>query len=63
MSPWLITSFSLAAGQRLIAMVLRLRQHRVGALMVTLALATAILAAQAVAQARRRSASRKRSTS
>jgi hypothetical protein len=62
-SPWLITSFGLAAGQRLVAALLALEHHRIGAVLVTLGAATTIVGALTLARAHRRSASRRRSTS
>jgi hypothetical protein len=62
-SPWLITSFGLAAGQHLVAALLTLGHHRIGVVLVTLGAATTIVGGLTLARAHRRSASRRRSTS
>jgi hypothetical protein len=62
-SPWLITSFGLAAGQHLIAALLTLGHNRIGVFLSTLGAATTIVGGLTLVRAHRRSASRRRSTS
>jgi DNA-binding LacI/PurR family transcriptional regulator len=62
-SPWLITSFGLAAGRQLVAALLTLGHHRIGVVLLTLGAATTIVGGRALARAHRRSTSRRRSTS
>jgi len=42
-SPWLITSFGLTAGQRLVAALLTLGHHRITVALVTVGAATTIV--------------------
>jgi hypothetical protein len=62
-SPWLITSWGLAAGQHLVVALLTLGHHRIGAVLATLGAATTIVGGLTLARAHRRSTSRRRSTS
>ena len=62
MSPWLITSFGLAATRHLVLTLLALRHHRSAALVAALALITVTVGYRATLSVRRRSGSRKGST-
>jgi hypothetical protein len=62
-SPWLITSFGLAVGQRLVAALLALGHHRIAVALLTVGAATTMVGGLTLARAHRRSGSRRRSTS